>query len=133
MSTAILPVYGAFVTALRSDPVVSSLVNGVYDSVPPNVPRPYVTIGAVSETEADAHNATGRDVLVPVHIWSEYAGTKEAAEVLSAVIDVLDRQPMNVPGWTNTSVALQNAVSMTDPDPEIRHINATFRVWLTKE
>lgn len=133
MSTAILPVLGAFVTTLRDAPAVSSLVNGVYDSVPTNVSRPYVTIGAVYETEADTHSDTGRDVSVPVHIWSDYAGTKEAADVLSAVIDVLNRKPMNVSGWTNVSVALQNAVSMTDPDPEIRHINATFRVWLTKE
>lgn len=133
MPSVLWPLQLEIVTALRADQPLTGLVSGVYDTVPPDVPRPYVTIGAITENEADAHNQQGRDALAPVHVWSDYAGAKEAADILSALEDVLDRKPLAVAGWTNVSIALESAASVPDPDPDIRHINATFRVWLTKE
>ncbi|WP_417180951.1 tail completion protein gp17 [Streptomyces scabiei] len=86
----------------------------------------------MTETVDDAHNQRGLEAQVELHIWSRYAGYKEAADILAALDAVLDRQPLTVTGFRDISVAHQQHTELRDPDPDIRHINVSYRVWLTK-
>ncbi|GGS47732.1 DUF3168 domain-containing protein [Streptomyces violaceus] len=132
MTAALWPLQQAVVQKLRAHAPLMALVTGVYDEVPEQATHPYVTLGSISENVDDAHNQRGLEATVVLHVWSKYRGFKEAADILSALDAALDRQPLTVAGFTDVSVAHQAHTQVRDPDPAIRHINVSYRVWLTK-
>ncbi|CAL9301262.1 MULTISPECIES: DUF3168 domain-containing protein [Streptomyces] len=132
MTAALWPLQVAVVQKARAHAPLTALVTGVFDEVPENQPHPYITVGSITENVADAHNQRGLDASVVLHIWSRYRGYKQAAEILSALDAALDRQPLTVVGFKDVSIAHQQHTELRDPDPEIRHINVSYRVWLTK-
>src|SRR5690606_9406725 len=109
----------AVVSALKANPALMARVTGVFDKVPSDQRFPYVTLGSLFETEADTHTTRGLLASVTLHVWSEYEGNREAAEILEALDAVLDRQPLSVPGWTHVSVARESADTVPDPNPDI--------------
>lgn len=133
MSTALWPLQQAAYAALTADAALMTLVSGVYDEVPEQAAHPYVSIGSITELVDDAHNQRGLNTSLVLHVWSKYRGFKEAAGILAALDTVLDRRPLTVTGYKDVSVAHQQHQELRDPDPEIRHINVTYRVWMTKE
>lgn len=132
MTTALWPLQFAVVTKLRARSTLMELISGVFDEVPEDKAHPYVTAGSITENVADAHNQRGLDASVVLHIWSKYPGYKEAAEILAELDAALDRQPLDVAGFKDVSIAHEQHTELRDPDPEIRHINVSYRVWLTK-
>ena len=132
MTVALWPLQVAVVTRARSHAPLMALVSGVFDEVPEDTAHPYVTVGSITETVSDAHNQRGLDAQVEMHIWSRYDGYKEAAEIAAALDAALDRQPLTVTGFRDVSVAHVQHTELRDPDPDIRHINVSYRVWLTK-
>lgn len=133
MTTALWPLQQAVYAKLTADTALMQLVTGVYDEVPESAAYPYVSFGSVTELVDDAHTQRGLTTNLVLHIWSKYRGFREAAGILSALDAVLDRQPLTLTGFTDVSVAHQQHQELRDPDPEIRHINVTYRVWMTKE
>lgn len=132
MTAALWPLQQAVVQKARAHAPLMALVSGVYDQVPEAAVHPYVTVGSITENVSDAHNQRGLDVAVVLHVWSKYPGFKEAAEILAALDEALDRQPLAVAGFTDVSIAHDQHTQLRDPDPDIRHINVSYRVWLTK-
>jgi len=110
-----------------------SLITGVFDEVPDGQPYPYVTINSITETADDAHDHQGLWCTVQINVWTRAPGFKQAAEIFAAVDAVLDRQPLAVAGYTDVSIRCDHHMELRDPDPDIRHINAQYRVWLTRQ
>ncbi|MFI6105844.1 DUF3168 domain-containing protein [Streptomyces sp. NPDC051310] len=133
MTAALWPLQQAVYAKLTGHAPLMALVTGVHDEVPEAATTPYVTIGSISELVDDAHNQRGLEASVVLHVWSRYRGWREASRILSALDDALDRQPLTVAGFGDVSIAHQQHTQLRDPDPDIRHINVTYRVWLTKE
>lgn len=132
MTAALWPLQQAVYSKLTGHAPLMALVTGVYDEVPENVAHPYVSIGSITETTDDAHNQRGLDASVVLHVWSKYRGFKEASAILAALDAALDRQPLTVTGFRDVSIAHEQHTQVRDPDPDIRHINVSYRVWLTK-
>lgn len=132
MATALLPLQGAILAALKAHAPLMAKVTGVYDVPPSTAVLPYVSVGSITEQPTDAHNQRGIDTAFVLHIWSDYQGNAQAGQILASLTDVLDRQPLTVTGWPHVSIALDQAYTVEDPDPRIRHINARFRVWLSQ-
>ena len=132
MTAALWPLQQAVYAKLTGHAPLMALVTGVYDEVPEPVAHPYVSLGSITETVDDAHNQRGLEAAVVLHVWSKYRGFKEAATILAALDAALDRQPLTVAGFTDVSVAHQAHTELRDPDPDIRHINVSYRVLLTK-
>ncbi|MGP3686532.1 DUF3168 domain-containing protein [Streptomyces sp. IBSNAI002] len=132
MTTALWPLQRAVYARLTADAPLTALVSGVYDEVPEDATFPYLTIGSITEQVDDAHNQRGLAADVTLDIWSRYRGWAEAAHVLAAADAVLDRQPLAVDGFRDVSIAHEQHTELRDPDPAIRHISVTYRVWLTK-
>lgn len=132
MTSALWPLQRAVYARLAADGPLNALVSGVYDEVPEDVPFPYLTIGSITEQVDDAHNQRGLAADVTLDVWSRYRGWAEAAQVLAAADVVLDRQPLTVDGFKDVSIAHEQHTELRDPDPAIRHISVTYRVWLTK-
>lgn len=132
MTAALWPLQMAVVQKARAHTPLTDLVSGIYDEVPEGVQFPYVSLGSITENVDDAHNQRGLEASVVLHVWSKYHGFKEAATILAALDAALDRQPLTVAGFTDVSIAHQQHQELRDPDPDIRHINVSYRVWLTK-
>ncbi|HZX38446.1 MAG TPA: DUF3168 domain-containing protein [Streptomyces sp.] len=132
MTAALWPLQQAVYTKLTGHAPLMALVSGVYDEVPETAVHPYVSLGSITETADDAHNQRGLEASVVLHVWSKYRGFKEAAGILAQLDAALDRQPLTVAGFRDVSIAHQQHTELRDPDPDIRHINVSYRVWLTK-
>jgi hypothetical protein len=132
MTAALWPLQQAVYAKLTGHAPLMALVSGVYDEVPEQVAHPYVSLGSITENVDDAHNQRGLEASVVLHVWSKYRGFKEAAGILAALDAALDRQPLAVAGFRDVSIAHQQHTELRDPDPDIRHINVSYRVWLTK-
>ncbi|MFZ3494624.1 DUF3168 domain-containing protein [Streptomyces sp. 5.8] len=132
MTTALWPLQVAVYSQLTGHATLMGLVSGVYDEVPEDAPFPYLTIGSITERADDAHNQRGLAAQITLDVWSRYRGWAEAAQILDAADTVLDRQPLTVAGYQDVSIAHDAHTLLRDPDPAIRHISVTYRVWLTK-
>lgn len=131
MTTATVPLLTAVFTRLSDSAALQARGVEVYDEAPETAVAPYVTLGDPSENRSDQHDAQGLDVDLELHVWSRYRGYKEAAEIVQLIHDELDRKALTVSGFRNVSIAADGARYMRDPDPELRHAVAPFRVWLT--
>ncbi|AZM54165.1 DUF3168 domain-containing protein [Streptomyces sp. WAC 01529] len=132
MTAALWPLQLAVYAKATGHAPLMALVSGVYDEVPEQVAHPYVSLGSITETVSDAHNQRGLEARVVLHVWSKYRGFKQAAAILDALDTALDRQPLTVSGFRDVSIAHEQHQELRDPDPDIRHINVSYRVWLTK-
>ncbi|MFD6432817.1 DUF3168 domain-containing protein [Streptomyces venezuelae] len=132
MTAALWPLQQAVYAKATGHAPLMALVSGVYDEVPEAVAHPYVSLGSITENAADAHNQRGLDASVVLHVWSKYRGFKQAALILAQLDAALDRQPLTVAGFRDVSIAHEQHQELRDPDPDIRHINVSYRVWLTK-
>lgn len=70
----------------------------VYDSTVPEEEEPnmpYIVIGETTETNADIHNRSGRDVTITIHIHSDYLGTKQTKTIMGKIADVLSEASLS--------------------------------------
>lgn len=130
MSAAAWPLQVAIFNTLTGTTAVTV---PVYDEVPPGGVRPYITIGPLVQVTDDDHNAHGVIIDVDIHVWTESEGIKQAQAIFATFDPLLHRQSLAVTGWTKVHCALQQSSEETDPDPEIRHLLCSYRVWLEKE
>lgn len=133
MPSAIWPLRAAVYSKLTGSAPLMALVSGVYAKVPEVTTEPYVTLGPISQLPDDDHGEDGASCEVYVHAWSRQEGYSEAGAIAAAVDAALHRQPLAVAGWTQVSIALDSLSEEPDPDPDIRHMLAVYRVWMTKE
>ena len=130
MATSLRPLHAAVFAKLSASPV---LAGRVYAKVPEPAPYPLVSIGSITEIPDDQHDAQGLDVLLVIHVWAKGSSVGPAYDLMAAVDEALDRVALTVAGFTEVRIRLEQAQAIEDPDPEITHINARFRVHMTKE
>ena len=130
MATGLRPLQTAVYAALTASP---SLAGRTYDQVPEPAPYPYVSIGSIFEMPDDSHDAQGLDSLITVHVWSKAPGFGEAYDIFADVDAALDRIPLTVAGFRDVQIKHTQHEAIRDPDPQIRHISAQYRVTMTKE
>ncbi|MCX4572288.1 DUF3168 domain-containing protein [Streptomyces sp. NBC_01571] len=133
MATALRPLQAAVYSKLVGSSALLALVSGVYDEVPEPAPYPYVSIGSLSEFPADAHDAQGLDATVTIHVWSRAPGFAQAYDIFAALDAALDRVPLAVAGFRDVSIRHDQHQALKDPEPGVRHINAQYRVSLTRD
>lgn len=108
----------------------------VYDNVPENVSKPYVTIGEVFGVPDYAHGTFGWDILATMHVWTKKLGFKSAVEIAQEVIALLDhkRDAINLSApWSIVAIRFVQMNTLRDPDPEIRHVPVQFRIVIHQE
>lgn len=115
-----------------STALTSTLGAAVYDHVPAGARMPYVVVGETTAVARDTMGRTGRDVTMQIHVWSEYPGRKQIAEIQARVDTLLDRWAPGVSGWYGTQMLLEYSETMRDPDGVTRHGVQRFRVHVHK-
>ncbi|WP_223772947.1 DUF3168 domain-containing protein [Streptomyces sp. 135] len=131
MATALRPLQTAIYAKATASSALMSRISGLYDEVPEPAAFPYVSFGSITETRDDAHDHQGLDVVVTLDIWSKAPGFGQAYDVFAALDAALDRVPLAVAGFTDVSIRHEQHEAMRDPDPDVRHISAQYRVTLT--
>lgn len=134
MTTALLPL-----NELQQE--MYNALNGeisasVYDNVPENVSKPWVTIGEATGVPDNWHGGFGWDVLATVHVWTKSRGFKTALDIAAEIVAILDHKLDALDfssSWYVVSIRLVQVQTMRDPDPEIRHVPVQFRVVIHQE
>lgn len=131
------PVQAAVYAKLTGDATLTSTLGGphVYDGeAPENAPRPYVLIGESIETPDDAHGMFGRQTVMTIHVWSDYAGFSEANAIAYQIQALLDQQPLDIAGARHVLTRFEFAQTLVDPDDRsLRHATVRFRIITSKE
>ena len=68
----------------------------VYDDSPQNAPYPYVVMGEILTTDWSDKSNPGQEAHSTIHIWSQYAGRKEADEMADGVLQALTRDELDL-------------------------------------
>ncbi|MFR9807065.1 DUF3168 domain-containing protein [Pseudonocardia sp. RS010] len=135
MATAAWPVQRALYAALVALPGLAGEpgpgVVAIYDEPPEDAPKPYVVLGELDEQADDAHDRQGIDAGITLHVWSAYRGFREIAGIFVQLDTALDRKPIEIPGLVDVSIAAVSKTLQRDPDPDLRHGVARYRIWAT--
>lgn len=125
------PAQQAIYTALNGN-----IAATVYDDVPilpsgqPAANFPYVVVGETTAAPWDTDDRTGASITVTLHIWSRYAGMKEAKAIASAIYAILHRASLTITGNHAVDCLYEFSSFMTDPDGETRHGVLRYRITL---
>lgn len=120
-------------TLLSADATLLALATGgVHDDVPEAQAYPYVELGETFETKDSTFTADGRSLLIWIHVWSQYAGKKQAQEILARIGDLLDEVALVVTGAVVQSCEVEYTQVVRDPDGRTRHGIAHLRVSLAE-
>jgi hypothetical protein len=94
-----LAMQDAIVAALRADAGVSALVGTrIYDRVPMNAERPYVSLGPAQVTEDRIDCIDGSEVFQQVTAFSEAPGFAECKTIANAIRSALHKLQANQGG-----------------------------------
>lgn len=136
MTAAAWPIQQAIYARLTGDDTLAGMAD-VHDEVPENAPHPYITVGESTEVPDDAHDRRGTDSTVTLHIWSKYRGFAEALLILDELDRLLDQRggadPLPVDGYTRVFLTRESYQTVRDPDPDVRHVPAIYRITAEEE
>jgi hypothetical protein len=130
--SALTDIQTAIYTKLTGDATLMSKVKGIFDHVPDTAEFPYVAIGDFTEAPWDSFSRDGRDVTVTFHIWSRYSGFKEAEDILSIIVGLLNKKGITLSNNTLVRLVYEFSSTLTEEDGITRHIPARFRVQVQK-
>ena len=69
-----------------------------------------------------------RNVLLTIHAWSQYAGSKEASAIMGRMGDLLDEITLTVSGAVAMLCEVEMSQVLRDPDGVTRHGVMQLRV-----
>jgi len=128
--SALLEVQKAVYSKLTGDATLIAKVTGVFDAVPDDQAFPYIAIGDETETGFSAFSKIGKEVILTLHLWSQYQGFKQADEILVRVNELLDGAALTVTGYASTAMQFVSSEHLRDPDGITRHVVARFRCFV---
>jgi hypothetical protein len=111
----------------------TALGGEVYDHVPQTATYPYTRITVPSEIRFDCMGKAGKELLLQVHVFSDYRGQYEAAAAINKAVELLHYTALTVTGYTHVSTQLDQIVPAFEEDVggvTIQHQVATLRVWV---
>jgi len=114
---------------LANDTAVAALLGGarIFDDVPQDTPFPFITLGTASVSDWSTGTESGLEHRLDVHVWSRYAGKRQAYEVIDAVRAVLHDAALSLNGAQLVNLRCQSFEVRRDDDGETYHGVARFR------
>lgn len=68
----------------------------VYDDLPKQADFPYVVMGEMTARDWSDKFEPGQEVYSTIHIWSQYAGRMEAADMGDGILQALSKSPLDL-------------------------------------
>ena len=122
----------AVYSALTSDVTLMGMISGAYSYTPQDATFPYVTIGDSALGDLSTMGADGQQIDYTIHVWSQYRGTAEAAQIIDRVYAVLHRQPLTIAGVDHAGTMFSHSTILRDPDGLTWHGIARFAITVTE-
>lgn len=108
-----------------------------YNYVPDNTPMPYISFGGFSSVDSATFSSRAawvEDNIFMVHVWSDYLGDREAAEMMDNIIQAITNAVLVV-GGCNTHILRHDyseiIIDDTEPAVIVRHGVIRFRVIIS--
>jgi len=116
-------------TALAADAPLIALLGelSIYDTVSQNAAFPYLVIDQTQIRDWSTGTEPGTEHMLMLHVWSRYAGKKEAYEIADAVRAVLDGVLLSLDGYQLVNLRHQYSELKRDEDGETYHGVLRFR------
>jgi len=94
----------------------------IFDDHPENEDYPYVTMGAVTAASWCDKFEDGLAIYPKIHVWSRYAGRKEADEMADAILQALTGSSLDLaPSFRVSFDSLDSYELLIDEDGVTRH------------
>lgn len=128
--SAMWPVQVAMVTALKAAAGIKALVGDparVYDGqAPQGAAMPYIVVGDHTEVPSNVLGGLGWSDTITCHVFSRYAGTKEALQGVAAM-DAALAGPLTISGHGAARLKPEFGTVLVEEDG-VRHAPRRYRV-----
>lgn len=131
--SAIAALNAAMYAKATADAELSNLATGIFQFVPEKQPFPYIEFGMGIETPDNAHDSFGSLTTVIWHAWDTSRNLDVVHNIASRLIAIFDHQPLTITGHRRVALRFEQALTVTDPDPAIRHVTVRFKVNTQQE
>ena len=78
------------------DRIISATGREVYDDFPENTPMPHIIAGEIEGRDWSDKFQPGQELTATIHVWSDYPGKKEVAEIMDGVLQALTSEPLSL-------------------------------------
>lgn len=114
---------------LASDSALLEMLGGeaIYDHVPQNAAFPYIVIDQMQLRDWSTGTENGAEHVLMLHVWSRYAGKREAYDIADAIRALLDDAELTLDGHRLINLTHQYSDLKRDPDGETYHGVLRFR------
>jgi hypothetical protein len=99
IKTALWPLQQAVFARLQNDPILTGMVDNVYDEIPQKAKLPYVSIGDDTVNPYDTKTSYGEDLTLTLHAWSGGPGKTEAKHIMGAILQAMSAAPLTIEGF----------------------------------
>lgn len=118
----------AIVAALKADSAVAAIVNGrVYDGVPTNATKPYVSFGHFQMLPDHGDCLDGGESFVTLDGWANGPDTVQVKTLGAAIALALDEATLTLDGNRLVGLSLEQTNYLREPDGITAHASITLR------
>jgi hypothetical protein len=119
----------AVYAALSSDATLITLLGGggIHDAPPQDAAFPYVVIDQMQIRDWSTGTEPGAEHMLTLHVWSDYAGKRDAYEIADAVRAALDGALLSLEEHRLINLRHQYSELKRDADGETQHGVLRFR------
>jgi hypothetical protein len=119
----------AVYTALSSDATLTALLGegGIHDAAPQLAALPCIVIDQMQLRDWSTGTEAGAEHTLTLHVWSRYAGKREAYEIADATRAVLDGALLSLEAHRLINLRHQYSELKRDEDGETHHGVLRFR------
>jgi hypothetical protein len=121
----------AIVAALKADPAVNAIVAGrVYDGVPANAVKPYVSFGPFQLLPEHADCLNGGEAIIQLDGWAAGPSTVQVKQLGAAIANALDFAPLalDLPQQL-VELTVEQTQYLRDPDGITAHAVVTLHAF----
>lgn len=133
-SLALNPVAAAVYTALNVEAVTNKAIGGVHDDLPQTVTLPCVLFSVHERPAGGFGTVALPEIDLRVHVYSQYAGWKEAHAVMQQVILKLKDRALTVSGYTQAGLVFYDGTQSVGESMirgvKCKELMAMFRVYV---
>lgn len=108
----------------------------IYNYVPRDASFPYISLGPMIGARSGSFSARdypAEENVITIHVWSDYKGDKEAAEMIDNIVQAMTSSPLSFDSYTELICLFDYADIMiddTEPAKPIRHGVVRFRIHM---
>jgi hypothetical protein len=121
-------VEAAVYTRLTTSAYMTGYTTKVYNFVPDGTAMPYIRFGdAIDGRDSmfSSRDNAPEEIAFNVHVWSNYAGDKEAGDIMTVVCQALESSDLSVTGystlWNARLDYSEIMIDDTEPARPVRH------------